>query len=455
VIILCDAIHIGKYRRRIILRNPLQLFLVLAFVCYVEFFLRSMEASLKYERDDPREIPPFVDIISQEEENFMKGITYVKRNYHTNEVCLERECLELIVNQLARPFPKANSKQWCVTKPPVGMKETDYYGMLMVKVPKAASSTAAAATLRIQTEVQNRTLQKCRVEYNHRLAREYAGVLSEHTFLWSTIRDPAKRALSRIFFTDVSFKRKKPTDEFIIERLGVPHPKFGSISAGQGGFQVRYTSLQNIPEYTASKESNETYVARPERVILSLQRIIDSYGFLALVERMDESLVVLSMLLNLPLTDVLISSNSKVAGNSYFMRFGKCVKLVKAFVSPDVQKYLDSNLWKSRNYGDTLLHMIVNRSLDLTIDQTLGRRAFLRKFEEYKRLKALDLELCAPKVILPCSKDGKNQVGASRKNCYAEDYGCGYPCIDSMLEDEKLHSKSQQAIWKPVYGWFQ
>jgi len=136
------------------------------------------------------------------------------------------------------------------------------------------------------------------------------------------------------------------------------------------------------------------------------------------------------------------------------MRFGKCVKLAKAFVSPGVQKYLDSNAWNSQNFGDVLLHMIANRSLDLTIDQSIGRKEFERKLEEYKRLKALDQEICAPTTILPCSKDGKNQVGSSRENCYAEDYGCGYPCIDRMLKDEKLHSKSQRDLWKPAFpGW--
>jgi hypothetical protein len=118
---------------------------------------------------------------------------------------------------------------------------------------------------------------------------------------------------------------------------------------------------------------------------------------------MDESLVALSMLLNIPVTDVLISS-SKVAGSSYFMRYGKCVKLVKAFVSPAVKEHLESKTWLAQNYGDTLLHMTVNKSLDLTIDQSLGRANFDLKLSEYKRLKALDAKICAPRHDPPLSR---------------------------------------------------
>jgi len=137
------------------------------------------------------------------------------------------------------------------------------------------------------------------------------------------------------------------------------------------------------------------------------------------------------------------------------MRFGKCVKLVKAFQSPAVKEYLQSKEWLAQNYGDTILHMAVNKSLDMTIDETIGRSAFQRKLVEYKRLKELDMERCAPHTILPCSKDGVNQVGPSRLNCYAEDYGCGYPCINQMLQDNTLHTKAQRALWQPSSSsWF-
>jgi hypothetical protein len=323
----------------------------------------------------------------------------------------------------------------------------------MVKVPKAASSTAAGVTLRIQQEMMNRTERHCHVEYDHRLASSYAKVNTRESFLWTSIRDPTQRALSRVFFTQVSFKGQEPTNELILQALQNPHEKFGSVSLGQGGFQLRYTTLQPILANSAWRPENETLVLKPQRVVLSVKRIVESYGFVALVERMDESLVALSMLLRIPLTDVLISSSAKVAGSSYFMRYGKCVKLVKAFTSPEVKTYLESKAWLAQNYGDILLHKVINKSLEKTIDQVFSRSAFEEKLKEYKRLKALDMQLCLPTTILPCSKDGINQVGPSRQNCYKEDYGCGYPCINAMLRNQSLHTKQQRATWQPSSTW--
>lgn len=450
---VCNDFRIGGYSRKVVIRNPLRLFVLLVAFCYVEVLVRTMETTLN--KTNPASVPFFVDLVSTEEEKYMNQmLASITLDNTTKDACLSKACIEKIADKLARAFRKPSFSQWCVTSPPQGLTEKDYYGLLMVKVPKAASSTAAAVTLRIQNQTSLRSQKSCRVEYDHRLGSSYENVPPSQSFPWTTIRDPTKRALSRIFFTDVSFKNHDPSDETILKGLTRQHQKFGAVSAGQGGFQVKYTTMHNIPEMSAWNEMNPTLVQRPERVVLSVKRIMDSYGFLALVERMDESLVVLSMLLNLPLTDVLISSNSKVAGSSYFMRFGKCVKLAKAFKSPIVEEYLKSNVWLAHNYGDTMLHMTANKSLDLTIDQTLGRADFDRKFAEYERLKALDLERCAPKTLLPCSKDGVNQVGPSRQNCYKEDYGCGYPCIDKMLQDDSLHTPEQKALWQPSTSWF-
>lgn len=451
-IILFDDFRIGGYSRRILIRSPLKLVIILVVVIYVEFSVRIMEASIPSTNAEV-ETPFFVDRVAPEEEHYMtKIVKEIDRDDVTNEVCLSSHCIEKVAHMLARAFKKPSWGKWCVTSPPRGLMESDFYGLLMVKVPKAASSTVAAVTLRIQNQTRYRTHKTCRIEYNHRLGSSYVKAPPAQSFLWTSIRDPTTRALSRIFFSDVSFKNLEPSDDVVLAGLQRQHDKFGTLSLGHGGFQVKYTTLREIMDYSACSEYNRSFVTKPERVVLSVKRIIDSYGFIALVERMDESLVALSMLLNIPVTDVLISS-SKVAGSSYFMRYGKCVKLVKAFVSPAVKEHLESKTWLAQNYGDTLLHMTVNKSLDLTIDQSLGRANFDLKLSEYKRLKALDAKICAPHTILPCSKDGTNQVGASRKNCYAEDFGCGYPCVDEMLKDDKLHTNEQRALWQPSTSW--
>jgi hypothetical protein len=454
VLTITDELLICGVKRRILIKNPLKVFLCLVLLLYLETIIRIVTTNSNDAVLD-QEVPFFIDAVTPEEEKFMQRIAAdIIREGGSNDTCLSRSCLEILADKFARAFPISSFSQWCVTHPPTGSEENDYYGLLMVKVPKAASSTAAAVTLRILNQTLSRNQKhNCRVEYDHRLATSYLRSPSAQSFLWTSIRDPTKRALSRAFFTDVSLKNRPPSDDVILDGLQRVHHKFGSLSVCQGGFQVRYTTLHDIPEFSACTEDNRTVVTRPERVVLSLKRIIEAYGFIALVERMDESLVILSMLLQIPLTDVLISSSSKVAGSSYLWSYGKCVKLVKAFVSPAVKEYLESRAWIAQNYGDILLHMIVNKSLDMTINRVLGRENFKRKMIEYKRLKALDLEYCASTTILPCDKDGKSQITASRQNCYSEDFGCGYPCVDRMIKNDQLHTKEQRSIWEPTRSW--
>jgi hypothetical protein len=45
-------------------------------------------------------------------------------------------------------------------------------------------------------------------------------------------------------------------------------------------------------------------------------------------------------------------------------------------------------------------------------------------------------ERCDSKTIPPCSANGTNEYALSRHDCYSFDEGCGYPCVDALLEDE-------------------
>ena len=206
-IILFDDFRIRGYSRRILIRSPLKLVVILVVVIYVEFLVRIMEASIPTTNRDV-ETPFFVDRVAPEEEQFMsKMVKEIDRDDITNEVCLSPYCLEKVAHMLARAFEKPSFGKWCVTSPPRGLTESDFYGLLMVKVPKAASSTVAAVTLRIQNQTRYRTHQTCRIEYNHRLGSSYVKAPPAQSFLWTSIRDPTTRALSRIFFSDVSLQK--------------------------------------------------------------------------------------------------------------------------------------------------------------------------------------------------------------------------------------------------------
>ena len=87
--------------------------------------------------------------------------------------------------------------------------------------------------------------------------------------------------------------------------------------------------------------------------------ILEDYNFIGVTERMDELLVVLSMLLNLELTDILYLGSK---GNGSFDDAGQkeCNYIVPIFISSGMKKYLTSDKrWKSRTKGDSLLHRAV------------------------------------------------------------------------------------------------
>jgi hypothetical protein len=402
---------------------------------------------------DHRQMPALVD-------------DYDAANTNTNAVpgCLTPACIDYQAARIAHAFPDRTDQAWCIRTGNSHNETTERYGknwskdgdglwrgILLVKVPKGASSTSAGVAIRISRR------HDCQaVEWMHRMATEfqYAHLSpsistnpeqQQHqkpTFLFTTIRNPSSRAISTIFFHVVSRTNSTPTDEFITMYLKRSNHKHnGAVSVGQGGFQLRYTSLTEIPEHSAWIVENKTQVQNPLQVIANVWNTIDNYDFILVTERMDESLVAMALSMGLTVGDVLVTA-SKVAGSRYhFAKYAhnviKCLPTVKSFVSPAVQKFLDSDEWRAMNYGDFLLHQAANLSLDLTIER-LGRDRFDRAMTTYRRLRALETVECAPHVKFPCSNEGQAQVKLSKRSCYLPlyDFGCGYKCIDQLVDND-------------------
>jgi hypothetical protein len=351
----------------------------------------------------------------------------------SESVCLATHCIQEQASSIARAFPNKTMDNWCI---PNGNSWEDkmWQGILLVKVPKAASSTSAGVALRISNR------HDCAVQWQHRLAHDYEKRNKAKSFLFTTIRDPAERAVSTIFFHHVSQKNLKPTDRNMIRKLNSKDSHYGSVSEGQGGFTMRYTTLKDIPRNSSWTMEHATKVLNASQVQASVKRIVDDYDFLLVVERMDESLVAMSIIMGVPLGDVLTTS-SKVGGSMYHFkqvkRQARCYKTVKSFVSPKVQLLLESDTWRAQNYGDYLLHAAANQSLDRTVDW-IGRDKFQVALDEFRRLRGLEKKVCAPHVNFPCSNGGKPQTHLSKDSCYMSryDFGCGYKCIDAMLVNE-------------------
>ena len=83
------------------------------------------------------------------------------------------------------------------------------------------------------------------------------------------------------------------------------------------------------------------------------------------------------------------------------------------------------------SYGDYVLYEAVNKSLDLTID-SLGRELFEDALDAFIKLKCRAEEKCAADAVFPCSSTGEIQLAESSESCYKRDWGCGYPCLDTL-----------------------
>ena len=334
-------------------------------------------------------------------------------------------------------------QNWCSTF----YNKTNPSGLLYVKNPKASSCTTAGITLRIanrnpRAEESNES-RSCiaKVDHvpNYHVGKLYGNRDKSRSFLFTTVRDPATRAISRVFFSSVSQYGNKPTDENILRWMTNSDSQKGIISPGMGGFQLAYLSMSPIQKYSAwSQEKSDSSVRTDDQlnnivlnsdvVHANVKRIIDQYDFVILVERFDESLVAMQLLLDLSLTDMLYLS-SKHAGDYWMNNKGKCVHLHPSHVSPAVAEYLNSQIWFAQNYGDYLLHEAANQSLDLTIER-LGFDRFNQAFKQFLEVKDNANDECGVKAVFPCSSSGKPQADLASSHCYQKDWGCGYPCLD-------------------------
>ena len=323
-----------------------------------------------------------------------------------------------------------------------------------MKTPKAASSTTAGIALRIANRLPNAHKEvaqvPCKAQVNH-TPKYKAGPLYGHrnkskSFLFSTLRDPAKRAVSRIFFGDVSSHGNEPTDENMLHWLNHAHDQAGSISPGMGGFQLAYLSLTPIREYSAwAQEVSSTIVnpmpqqdnivLNPGAVHANVKQILEQYDFLIVVERFDESLVAMQLLLELNAADIMYLA-SKHAGEYWMNGKGKCIRLHDSFVSSVAAQHLASPKWYAQNYGDYLLLEAANLSLDLTIER-LGQERFNNALDEFLALQERARVKCEELAFFPCASNGNPQKELSSSHCYRKDWGCGYPCLD-MIADEFL-----------------
>ena len=169
----------------------------------------------------------------------------------------------------------------------------------------------------------------------------------------------------------------------------------------------------------------------------STDRIINGYDFLAVNERMDESLAVLAMLAQVPLADLVVIS-SKIAGGYDGGNGRSCVKLQKKWTTPNIDEYIEGD-YQIANKDDYLLYNVAQRSLEKTID-ALGRQRVEENVELLRSLQQQNEEQCSRKITMPCPEPKnalkiKDHRRRTTESCYFSDIGCGHACTDVVFAD--------------------
>ena len=298
-------------------------------------------------------------------------------------------------------------------------------GFLYIKEMKTASSTLAGVTLRIARNVAKRrrndtnNLTMCRARFFHMRARKFQFRLRNQSFLWSMVREPNARMLSKFFHFAVSRKHIMPTAQ--------------ELAAYYASYDVW---IYDQAYYLKSLSIQEVFPRNPETYVNATQSILDDYDFIGITERLDESLVVLQLLLGLETQDILyLSSKSSESFEKFNSELG-CSYLIPKFESTDMRLLFQSPEWINYTMADQMLYQAVNHSLDRTI-QSLGRDVVDRELGKFKWAQELAFKRCIDKVLFPCTLDGKEQTS----NCLYHDSGCGYQCLDQV--GEELHGMKE------------
>ena len=301
-------------------------------------------------------------------------------------------------------------------------------GFIYMKEMKTASSTLAGVTLRIVRNMAKRngrfnqtTFPMCRARFFHMRARKFQLRNREKSFLWSFLREPNDRMLSKFFHFAVARHNIKPTAKQFVNYYN---------SYDTWIYDQAYY-LKSLSVQEAKPRNSETYRN-------ATQNVLDDYDFIGITERFDESLVVLQLLLGLQTQDILYISSKSSESFEFLPAAQDCLYLAPKFETPDIRSIFQSPEWINYTMADQMLYQAANKSLDRTIDH-LGQHVVHQQLRKFKWAQELVHKSCIDKVAFPCTSDGKDQ--ATTSDCLFQDAGCGYMCLDEI--GEKLNTLAE------------
>lgn len=404
-----------------------------------------------------------ISSLSSQDDAALYGGVVTSTNSSTSP--LEAEWREKHVSEVATSiatiYKPAAADSWCIdSRLKYEQAKRRPMGLCYLRIPMAFSTTLAGINMRISRNFAKRQglKESCIRHDGHTPGLYYQKREQGLSYLWTMVRKPDDRALSRI--ANSLAKQGEgfnATDGFQVDHTTMVlsnlqqamDMQYGAISEGRGGFQVQYSMLHLLPEYSMWNSSFPDKVLDPTKSMRQVQQTLMGYDFIGVAERFDESLVALQLLLDLDVTDVLYFSSetepyfAKSMGTPADSEGLTCLATVdpESLRTPQVTQYLQSPTWWAQNYGDLLLHQAASQSLDQTILQQIGLKRFAETLKDFRKLKAETQKVCQP-VTFPCSRDGKDQSLQAEKECYFEESGCGYPCLDAISQSANPSSEA-------------
>lgn len=335
-------------------------------------------------------------------------------------------------------------------------------GLLYIKEMETGSTILAGVTARIArrrameqpwydaSSLSNSTASSslmCTARLMPIRARKLAERNRHASFLWSFVREPVDRLVHKYY-------------HYATHRRGWAKVKSGKMKAPPSTpaeiakDMIYYIlNMENADYGYYLKSLSLSWGINTYRTDLYkkyTKDILESYDFLGVVERWDESLAVLQLLLGLETRDMLYLPTPRATKKSggggggekddndslyssdtdYYEHWNKqCRPIPATKVYLDMKQWFYSEEFEAFTEADVLVYRAVNRSLDLTI-KSLGAEKVDRAVRQLQWANARAQELCT-NVRYPCSSDGQTQ---QENDCLLPDVGigCGYSCLDEV-----------------------
>jgi len=292
-------------------------------------------------------------------------------------------------------------------------------GFVYIRPANAASTLSAGINTRIARNVAIRQGYEgglCRHNWHHsRAVHHNFTERKENLFLWTMLRDPFRRAVDE-FFQKVDQKGMTQSYHCFKE----------------------FMLSQDMKKYYIHQLSTKHFASSSDDINEAIRQIFCEYNFIGVAERLDESLVVLSLLLGLKLGDILYLTSN--LGNDYDSSAydGRCPK-TPSFVTPEMEMFSRNEEWQSLAEFDNLLIQQVHRKLDQTIDH-LGRDKVKQVLVKFRAARSEATRRCIQRTIFPCNANGTKNKGGEIE-CVHGSVACGMNCLDEVAIDYNVPTR--------------